>query len=224
MGVDISGWVEVKPDYFDHTTPEDVVMGRWVAIVRNVGFLVSRDYDAFACLFGVRNHANFAPMAADRGIPHDSAEEMRREWEVAKTRFSGTADEPFGESWVAWSELKAADWEEEAQYSDSQLHQYKRDEYGQLIYQMKASWDRRFAESVFADQLDESMRAALLNPGSLAFPPRMEWEIDGVVYRSEKLKRKDAVSAEWRVLFRMMEALATQYGDDGVRLVAWFYW
>ena len=33
MGVDIHGWVEVKPDYYD-VDPE------WVPIIPNVGFLV----------------------------------------------------------------------------------------------------------------------------------------------------------------------------------------
>jgi hypothetical protein len=68
------------------------------------------------------------------------------------------------------------------------------------------------------------MSAAILYPGLLTFPAGQEWEIEGVVYRSEKLKRKDALSDEWRMLFKLMKALAGQYGDDGVRLVVWFSW
>jgi hypothetical protein len=72
MGVDITGWVEVKPIYFDPTATADPIvpiLGRWVPIIHNVGFLVGRDYDTFGCLFGARNHANFIPLAAERGIP-----------------------------------------------------------------------------------------------------------------------------------------------------------
>lgn len=220
MGVDVMGWVEVRPSY--HKPDSDFDFDRqWVAVVSNVGFLAGRNYEMFGCLFGVRNHANFIPLAAERGIPDDASEDVQHKWAEFNDRWP---DEAFSPSWITWAELKAVDWEAEAPRADSCIHQYKRDEQGQLVYVTKSSWDRRFAERVFAEHLDESMRAAIMLPGVLAFPPGQEWEIDGVVYRSEKLKRKDALDDGWRMLFAIMEALAGQYGDDGVRLVAWFYW
>jgi hypothetical protein len=47
----------------------------------------------------------------------------------------------------------------------------------------------------------------------------MEQGADG---EQEALPRAAYISKRWEALFRMMEALAGPYGDDGVRLVAWF--
>jgi len=58
--------------------------------------------------------------------------------------------------------------------------------------------------------------------GKAFWSPGQEWEFEGVVYRAERLKRRETLGDDWQRLFRMMEALAEQYGDGGVRLVVWF--
>jgi hypothetical protein len=217
MGVDIAGWVEVKPEYYDPPSHLDFDR-QWVGVVSHLGFLVGRDYDAFGCLFGVKNAANFLPLAAERGIPDDASPEVRGD--IARY-----GEEAFSASWVTWAELRAMDWEEEGVYADSALHQYIRDEHGQLVYDTKATWSRPFAEHVLPpEEVEPSLYAAILSPEYPVYPEGQEWEIDGVVYRAEKLRRKDALGDAWRMVFGMMAALAARYGDDGVRLVVWFSW
>jgi hypothetical protein len=48
-----------------------------------------------------------------------------------------------------------------------------------------------------------------------------EWDRGEVVYRRERMKRKD-IKVPWEVLFHFLETLAAQFGDDHVRLVVWF--
>ncbi|WP_406500059.1 hypothetical protein OG936_36625 [Streptomyces sp. NBC_00846] len=56
------------------------------------------------------------------------------------------------------------------------------------------------------------------------WPEGSEWLIGDALYRSEKLRRRDAVpeTGEWKPVWMVMEALASQHGDDNVRLVVWF--
>ena len=214
MGADIFGWVEVRPDYYDATSDIEIVR-QWLGIVY-AGILLDRNYDAFGCLFGVQNYANFIPVAAARGIPDNASTALKADF--------AAYDEAFGASWITWAELKALDWTEDAARADSRIHRYERDAQGHLVYVGKSAWASSFAEQVFADRLEESVRAALLRPGSLTFPVGQKWEIDGKVYRSEKLQRQDVLGDDWPMLFKLMETLANRYGDDGVRLVVWFSW
>lgn len=50
------------------------------------------------------------------------------------------------------------------------------------------------------------------------------WEDRGSVYRVERISRREVLnrSREWRLLFDLMARLAQDYGDEHVRLVAWF--
>ncbi|OMI39808.1 hypothetical protein [Streptomyces sparsogenes] len=60
------------------------------------------DYTAFGCLFGVRNHAGWAPVAAGRGLPDDASAQVRRDyeqWAPLGALHSAT--------WVTWQELEA---------------------------------------------------------------------------------------------------------------------
>jgi hypothetical protein len=49
-----------------------------------------------------------------------------------------------------------------------------------------------------------------------------EWDLGEVVYRRERMKRKE-IKANWEVLFHFLETMAARYGDDHIRLVVWFY-
>lgn len=48
------------------------------------------------------------------------------------------------------------------------------------------------------------------------------WAFDDAVYKSETIGRRAARDEGWDLLFDLMRCLAGHYGDDGVRLVAWF--
>jgi hypothetical protein len=213
VGIDITGWVEIKTPWSES----------WLPIIGHVGVLVGRNYDAFGCLFGVNNYAHFAPIAAERGLPDNLSEQLKQENEKLVRVFG-----PFGQgafflpSWVLWSELKAVDWDEEAEAADSRLHRYHRNEQGELVYETKSAWSRPFAEHTTAGEAEvrASVVESLVAPRT--YTEGQEWEIDGVIYRAEKMRRRDALSEGWQMLFQLMETLAGTYGDDRVRLVVWF--
>jgi hypothetical protein len=48
------------------------------------------------------------------------------------------------------------------------------------------------------------------------------WQVDETTYRIERLTRREALSPDWSLLFRLMEELAQVYGENRVRLVVWF--
>lgn len=62
MGCDIHGYVEIKQD------------GKWHIQEPIYGM---RNYAIFAKLFGVRNHFDYEPLAQDRGLPEDTAEDIK---------------------------------------------------------------------------------------------------------------------------------------------------
>lgn len=211
MGWDICGAIECR----EQTGQEAV----WRYAADLYPLYEGRNYDSFGCLFGFKNHANFRPIAEGRGLPPDISSEVRKDFE----RFRG---EGSGMSWVSWAEIKAIDWEEEGEQADSRIHRYERNEQGELVFTGKAVWDREFEELVNSQQIETeagtmaSMLGAILG-AKPAMPEGQQWEKGNVVYRSEKLKRKDACD-DWGGVFNAMEQYAATYGDDGVRLVVWF--
>ncbi|MEJ8669825.1 hypothetical protein WKI71_19510 [Streptomyces sp. MS1.AVA.1] len=64
-------------------------------------------YDAFACLFGVRNSFGFQPLTEDRGLPEDASDGLRDAYDS----WGGPQDAQ-GTTWISWAELAAADWDE----------------------------------------------------------------------------------------------------------------
>jgi hypothetical protein len=53
----------------------------WLTAISRWPLHDETDYAAFACLFGVRNHAGFAPLAAARGLPVEVSAGLRAELE-----------------------------------------------------------------------------------------------------------------------------------------------
>lgn len=207
MGTDISGFVECRA-WLLH---EDGEQTPWRAAVDLFFLNITRNYDAFGCLFGIRNYANFRPLAEGRGLPADPSETVREELD----RLSQWPDQAFGTTWISWAELKSIDWDERAATPDSRLHQYRQTDEGLKLIG-KASWSAQFA------------RAAGLaaKPGDepQTWPEGREWLVDDVLYRSEVMTRRGAVprDGEWKPVWTVMEALAALHGDDNVRLVVWF--
>ncbi|SDT81697.1 hypothetical protein SAMN05216371_6776 [Streptomyces sp. TLI_053] len=66
MGTDITGYLEYRAPQDDQEPVRHASHD-----LHSLG--VGRDYDAFGCLFGVRNYANFRPLAAGRGLPADAS-------------------------------------------------------------------------------------------------------------------------------------------------------
>ncbi|MFJ8434667.1 hypothetical protein ACIQ9P_25545 [Kitasatospora sp. NPDC094019] len=203
MGTDISG-------YLEHRAPQDGREPIWYASYDLGSLGVDRDYDAFGCLFGVRNYANFRPLAAARGLPADTS--------AAVSARLAQLIEWYGENgfhsitWITWAEVKAVDWDEPAEKPDRRLHEFRRTPEG-LGLTGKSGVSPAFAKAVG------------LRPGEVReWPEGTEWLIGDTLYRSVIIRRRDAVSGtgQWQPVWDAMKGLAAQHGDDNVRLVVWF--
>jgi hypothetical protein len=208
MGTDISGFIECRTWHLHgEETP-------WHAAVDLFCLYTTRNYDAFGCLFGVRNFADFRPLATGRGLPGDVSEGVLAELDRAYS----SPDDVFGTSWISWAEVKAVDWEEMAEAPDSRLHRYEQTPDG-LKMAGKSGWSPTTAQFAAAVGLPSQ-------PGGEppAWPEGAEWLVDDVLYRSETLSRRDAIPADsdWTPVWVVMETLAGLHGDDNVRLVVWF--
>ncbi len=163
MGVDIRGFVECRawPDVWD---------SRWQAAIDLCLLYSARNYDAFGCLFGVQNYANFRPIAPDRGLPAEVSDSVRAQFE----RQSQLPDQTFGSTWITWAEVQAIDWDELAEAPDSRVHRYRHTATG-LTYVGKGAWDRDFAEAL-------GLGPPTTDPGQ-AWPEGREWHIGDSIFR-----------------------------------------
>ncbi|MFE4394948.1 MULTISPECIES: hypothetical protein [Streptomycetaceae] len=212
MGTDINGFIECRAWFLRDEDGKPA----WQAAVALDLLNTTRNYDAFGCLFGVRNHANFRPLAADRGLPPDASQTVRAAVDTYGTTFYGT-------TWITWAEVRAVDWAEAAEAPDSRLHEYRRTPDG-LTLVGKSAWNRRFGETLGIPEPVPTPGPGS-EPGEVrTWPEGSEWVVDDIVYRSERMDRRDAVreDGEWKPVWTVMEALASQHGDDNVRLVVWF--
>jgi hypothetical protein len=203
VGSDIYGAIECRltwgRDFVEDPMP-------WSHAIDLVMLYSGRDYDAFACLFGVRNFAGFEPVAADRGIPADASKETRQAANVC---------EPFDPTWITWPEIEAIDWDQQATRPDARLHQYARGEDGEWREHGKSEPDREFAMHAGLSLAEVDARSR---------PAGTEWLIGDELYRSEVMLRRDAIPAggEWEPVWQTMSTLAQIHGADNVRLIVWF--
>ncbi|WP_330295257.1 hypothetical protein [Streptomyces sp. NBC_00503] len=205
MGTDIHGFVECV----------DGEGEPWVAAIDISLLYHGRNYDAFGCLFGMRNFAGFRPLAEDRGIPEDASEGVRAEF--AEWRYDGHSA-----TWIGWAELKRVDWSEPAEQVDARIHQYRRTPDG-WVMSGKSAWDGRVAEVTGLSIERDPGR--LFRYEAHDWPEGTEWpDGDDLLYRVGRLTRRDAVAldGEWKPLWTVMETLAGLYGDENVRLTVWF--
>lgn len=209
VGTDISGFVECRA-WHRHDDRDDEGGAGWRAAVDLFFLNITRNYDAFGCLFGVRNYANFRPVAAGRGVPADASDVVR----VELDRLAQWPDQCFRTTWATWAEVKAVDWSEHAEEADSRLHEFRQTDDG-LKFVGKSSWSPRLARA----------GAAPPSAGEVwTWPEGSEWVVDDSVYRAVRLSRRDAIptGGEWGPVWTVMAALAELHGDDNVRLVVWF--
>ncbi len=133
------------------------------------------------------------PTVGARGLPPDLSSESKKDIERWGT---------FAQSWITWQEVKAIDWDEEA--VDGRPRFYTRAEDGGLVLRGKAAPRE-------GDVIEEGRT----------------WEDRGNVWKVERISRREVLekNGEWRLLFDLfdlMARLAQDYGDELVRLVAWF--
>lgn len=144
MATDIEGFIEQRP-------PTGASPWRAAdALVPVLGR--SRCYDAFGCLFGVRNYADFVPLFAGRGAPPDPSDAVR---EVLERPPRDEDDVRFGLSWFTLDELQAADLSERAQSPGEWIHHYER-VLGVERYRGKFTWASRVAHLI--DRIHEEGR------------------------------------------------------------------
>lgn len=193
MGIDIAGWVEV------------LEFNQWKAVIR-VTDIVSRNYDAFGCLFGVMNSACFEPLAAGRGVPDDASDELI-------TDFLSWEDDAFDPTWIGWEELANLDPGEAALEPDQRFTRYLKLEGGGLVKVDKAGM------YAFEHERTGQWQTAL----NKELPDELEIEHGGFLYRRERMTRGDALlDSSWTRLRNLMALLAVDYGPANVRLVVWF--
>ncbi|WP_287268142.1 hypothetical protein [Thermogemmatispora sp.] len=206
MGVDITGWIECRRSFMlaGETTP-------WQAAISLDFLFHGRNYDAFGCLFGVQNYANFRPVAAEWGLPADVSPRVKEEhqhWDGVRLAGQAGSAGPRSRPLIGKSRQSCR--------MPAFTGTTGRRMAASSLFEGKAAWDKNFAEAV-GHTLGEGI------VGRRTWPEGQEWEINSKIYRSDRLRRKDA-RGSGAVAFAVMEALASNYGDDGVRMIVWFYW
>ena len=94
MGTDIDGWIECRREIIDDEG--------WIPAI-DLGLLyLGRDYRVFGNLFGIRNRTDIQPLAAERGLPDDVSEQVRKE---------AANQELYGHTWISWTQVKECVWE-----------------------------------------------------------------------------------------------------------------
>lgn len=179
MSVGIEGYIEVRPWASWPDLPHEI---EWEAAVPLDCLYVTPDYDAFACLFGVMNYAGFRPVATDRGLPPDAAEQTRR---LHDDPNSGA----LWPTWIGWNEIQQIDWNEPAEHADARLHRYERNDTGRWVFRYKGSWSREALEA---------QGVPVPPPGTAPtpWPDGSVWTKGDVQFRAERLTRRDAIPLE----------------------------
>ncbi|MGY4982897.1 hypothetical protein ACWCYL_38115 [Streptomyces sp. 900105755] len=209
MGTDIHGWIECRT-WREGLNHDETA---WSPAINLPMLGMPRDYDAFACLFGVRDFdATWHPVAPSRGLPPDTSPEVREE-------HATWAASAFAETWLTWPEARAIDWTEPAVPRITHIARYHRAPDGTLRLVDRHDWSRGFARASGINTLTTS-------PADLAarHPEGTEWTTGTTLYRAERARRRDAVPEEgpWAPVWTVMETLAGVHGEGNVRLVAWF--
>lgn len=209
VGTDIRGFVECRT----WSVGLDVGERTWCSAIELSLLGVSRDYDAFACLFGIRDLSErWRPVSAGRGLPTDVSEHARAE-------HAAWGDSAFGATWLGWNEVLAIDWDEPALPGAITIARYRRLSDGTLELLHRDDWSRGFARASGVDisSVDPDRVGEMWADGT-------EWDVGATVFRAERPRRRDAVPADgvWCPVWTVMRALAGVHGDRNVRLVAWF--
>jgi hypothetical protein len=179
VGCDIHAWLEIRSDN-QWSTPD------------NEAFDLDRAYDTFGLFFGVRNHANFTPVAERRGFPREASAlvcQEYRQW----------GDDAHSASWLTWADVESLDREQSR--LDSRIHEY--DAVGTYL-------------GTFAGG------SRLTPPEYRALASGETVTKEGHLFRREQVQALDNLSTAWRATLDRIRALAANHGAGNVRLVVWF--
>jgi hypothetical protein len=179
MGCDIHAWLEIRNDN-QWSTPDNKALD------------LDRAYDTFGLFFGVRNHANFSPVAERRGFPRDASALVCQDYQT-------WSDDAHSASWLTWADVESMD--REQSLLDAPIHEYD-------------------AAGRYLGTCAESSR--LPPPEYMALARGETVTKDGHRFRREHVQALDTLSTAWRATLDRMQALAADYGAGNVRLVVWF--
>jgi hypothetical protein len=203
VGVDISGFVEIRPWAIGSNKP-------WEPSILLGHLYDSRGYDAFGCLFGVINFANFRPIAGERGLPSDVSDHVRG---VHAGEAGADCDSAgLWPTWIGWGEIQAVDWDEPAELADARLHKSVHDSDGQWVFSGK---------SAYVPEVLERDGVKVPPP---PWPEGSTWTTPDVQFRAVRLTRGQAVDPQgpWGPVFEVMAVLGRLHGPANCRLVVWF--
>ena len=162
-------------------------------------------YPAYAFLFGVRNVYGFRPIAELRGLPADASISMREYFQPLVDAGEVVV------SWLLWSEIKNLD-------LDGPFGHFV----GLLDWNDGTPlWRSRLLPAEFdSGALAFAGEAA----SSLNLAEAATWEHGGSTYRYRPMTLRSYFGdgTPWGHVFAVMGALASRFGDEGVRLVAAF--
>ncbi len=220
MGTDIYGVIEVR-EPFNAVWPDQE--RPWLECMNSLYPVLRDGYDGYGCLFGERNWAGWEPIAEGRGLPTDVSETVRKDYE-----YLARADRAVhGSTWISWLELRDLD----------------------MTVRLPARGILGFGDSPgdgiwvqcrIDDQWPNELIAEYGLPpisGAPADTPYGTWwqdeagRHDGMLgKRKTMFQYKPAISRHdvlgpgtgWEHVFAVMRTLAHRFGDEGVRLVAWF--
>ena len=179
MGCDIHAWLEIRHDN-QWSTPDNTAVD------------LDRAYDTFGLFFGVRNHANFSPVAERRGFPRDASALVCHEYQTWR-------DGAHSASWLTWADVERLD--REQSLLDAPIHED--DAAGTSLGTVAG-------------------RSRLTPPEDMARARGESVTKDGHRFRREHVQALDTLSTAWRATLDRMQALAADYGAGNVRLVVWF--
>ncbi|MET8542263.1 hypothetical protein ABZW03_16620 [Kitasatospora sp. NPDC004799] len=204
MSTEIHGAIEYR-----HPDPDDEGPGRWNAAMDLWPLYDRSDYEAFACLFGVRNHAGFRPPADGRGLPPDLSDALRSDLGPLVD-----AGDLHSATWADWAEIAALDpHATPARYT------------GRLSWSTTSPPVTRERRLV-PEQWPADVLAAVGPPpaGLDRTTGVSHWTHADVQCRYEPLTAACLLGpgTHWPHVFAVMKALADRFGDHGVRLVVAF--
>lgn len=217
IGCDIHGVVEIdwRGKYRDEGEEVDEEDRRWMTFIDNVGMWLGRSYDTFGMLFGVRNYANFDPIAAKRGLPENISDNLQEEVDYYDERGLLGGIDFHSASYITFDEIEEIEWDEEAENADSRVHVY--DDDGNFLH--KAS---------YVGSLTDEERKRIEKGETVTKTMEHGDPLSGVEqgdkthYKLEKITRQEALSGAWERLFDTLRDFAEVYGEENIRLVVWF--
>jgi hypothetical protein len=199
MGTDLTGWVEIQRGYDT----------QWDGVLR-VGPIVGRTYGMFGSLFGMRNEAEFLPIASNRGIPSDASEEVGKE-------LADLGEGAVAPTWLLWTEIESIDWAEVGQEPIERPVDWEREQHVTLWEYTE--WQEGPEEWSIRRKRKDDPDAQWEELYQMKYPRRGE---EGMVFQFDVETRREVVTPGWELVFQLMGLLASTYGETHVRLVVWF--